>query len=103
MYAIRSYYVKKLENNGYEFEGADASFEILVKKSIGKYNKHFELIGARTITEKRKENEESIAEATVIVKVDGITEHTAAVITSYSIHYTKLYEKYSQKTRFRWS
>ena len=71
--------LKKLENEGYEFEGADASFEILVKKSTGNYNKHFELIGARTITEKRQENDDSIAEATVIVNVDGITEHTAAI------------------------
>ncbi len=71
--------LKKLENQGYEFEGADASFEILVRKYLGTYSKHFELIGARTITEKRKEDEESIAEATVIVRVDGITEHTAAI------------------------
>jgi len=71
--------LKKLENDGYEFEGADASFEILVKKSIEQFNKHFDLISARTISEKRTEDEDSFAEATVIVKVDGITEHTAAI------------------------
>jgi len=71
--------LKTLENEGYEFEGADASFEILVKKSIDKFNKHFELISARTISEKRAEDEDSLAEATVIVRVDGITEHTAAI------------------------
>ena len=71
--------LKTLENEGYEFEGADASFEILVKKSIDKFNKHFELISARTISEKRAEDEDSFAEATVIVRVDGITEHTAAI------------------------
>ena len=53
--------LKTLENEGYEFEGADASFEILVKKSIDKFNKHFELISARTISEKRAEDEDSLA------------------------------------------
>lgn len=71
--------LKTLENQGYEFEGADASFEILVKKSIDNFTKHFELISARTISEKREEAEDSLAEATVIVKVDGVTEHTAAI------------------------
>lgn len=71
--------LKKLENQGYEFEGADASFELLVRKALGQYRKHFELKGARIIVEKRKDDEEPISEATVIVQVDGVTEHTAAV------------------------
>ncbi len=71
--------LKKLENQGYEFEGADASFELLVRKALGEYRKHFELKGARIIVEKRKDDEEPISEATVIVQVDGVTEHTAAV------------------------
>ena len=71
--------LKTLENQGYEFEGADASFEILVKKSLDKFNKHFELVSARTISEKREEDEETLAEATVIIRVDGVTEHTAAI------------------------
>ncbi len=71
--------LKKLESQGYEFEGADASFELLVRRFLGQYRKHFELMGARTISEKRKDDEETMAEATVIVQVDGITEHTAAI------------------------
>ena len=71
--------LKKLENQGYEFEGADASFELLIRKTLGQYRKHFELNGARIIVEKHRDDEEPISEATVIVQVDGITEHTAAI------------------------
>ncbi|MFQ5786865.1 MAG: citramalate synthase [Thermodesulfobacteriota bacterium] len=71
--------IKKLENQGYEFEGADASFELLIRKTLGQYRKHFDLKGARIIVEKHRDDEEPISEATVIVQVDGITEHTAAI------------------------
>lgn len=71
--------LKKLENEGYEFEGADASFELLVRKALGEYRKPFYLKGARTITEKRTEQEDPVTEATLIVQVDGVTEHMAAI------------------------
>lgn len=70
--------LKNLENQGYEFEGADASFELLVRKALGMYKKHFYVKSARTIVEKRTEEEEPITEATVVVQVDGVEEHTAA-------------------------
>ncbi|MCI0455024.1 MAG: citramalate synthase, partial [Candidatus Dadabacteria bacterium] len=70
--------LKKLENQGYEFEGADASFELLIRKILGQYKKHFGLKGATIIVEKHREDEEPISEATVVVEVDGILEHTAA-------------------------
>jgi len=71
--------LKKLENEGYEFEGADASFELLVRKAIGEYRKPFYLKSARTITEKRTEEEDPTTEATIIVEVDGVSEHMAAI------------------------
>jgi len=72
--------LKQLEHQGFQFEGADASFELLLQKTInGAKLRHFELIGFRVIDEKRHEDEASIAEATVIVKgPDGTVEHTAA-------------------------
>ena len=70
--------LKKLENTGYEFEGADASFELLVRKALGFYKKQFYVKSARTIVEKRKEDEEPISEATVEIQVDGITEYTVS-------------------------
>jgi 2-isopropylmalate synthase len=70
--------LKKLENEGYEFEGADASFELLVRKTLGEYRKPFYLKSARTITEKRTEDEDPTNEATLVVQVDGVTEHMTA-------------------------
>ncbi len=71
--------LKKLENEGYEFEGADASFELLIRKAIGEYRKPFYLQSARTITEKRAKDDETVTEATIIVQVDGVEEHMAAI------------------------
>jgi 2-isopropylmalate synthase len=70
--------LKKLENEGFQFEGAEASFELLMKKSLGLHKRFFDLIGFRTINEKRKEGEKPISEATIMIKVGGHTEHTAA-------------------------
>jgi 2-isopropylmalate synthase len=72
--------LKQLEHQGFQFEGADASFELLLQKAInGQKLRHFELIGFRVIDEKRHENEVPIAEATIMVKgPDGQVEHTAA-------------------------
>ncbi|MGH7884560.1 MAG: citramalate synthase, partial [Thermodesulfobacteriota bacterium] len=70
--------LKNLENQGYEFEGADASFELLVRKALGLYKKKFHIKNTRTIVEKRKEDEKAISEATVEVEVDGVTEYTVA-------------------------
>ncbi|MBI5447045.1 MAG: hypothetical protein HY900_38240 [Deltaproteobacteria bacterium] len=36
--------MKKLEDEGYLYEGAEASFEILLKKSIGKHRTFFDLV-----------------------------------------------------------
>jgi len=66
--------VQSLENEGYQFEAADASFELLVKKIMGTYKPAFELIKYHTTVEKRADGD-SITEATVKLKVDGKTEH----------------------------
>jgi 2-isopropylmalate synthase len=73
--------LKQLEHQGFQFEGADASFELLLQKSInGERVRNFELVGFRVIDEKRNEKESSIAEATIMVKgPDGTIEHTAAI------------------------
>jgi 2-isopropylmalate synthase len=70
--------LKSLEHEGYAFEGADASFEILIKKSMGIHKKYFSLKAFRVIDEKRAEGEAPISEATVVVEVGGQLEHTAA-------------------------
>lgn len=70
--------LKNLENEGFQFEGAEASFELLMKKSLGLHKRFFDLIGFRVIVEKRKEGENPISEATIMVRVGGHVEHTAS-------------------------
>ncbi len=70
--------LKNLENEGFQFEAAEASFELLMKKSLGLHKRFFDLVGFRIIVEKRKEGEAPISEATIMVKVGGHIEHTAA-------------------------
>ncbi len=70
--------LKSLEHQGFQFEGAEASFELLLKKTLGLHRRFFDLIGFRVIDEKRKENEVPISEATIMVKVGKHIEHTAA-------------------------
>ncbi len=69
--------VKKLENEGYEFEAADGSFELLVKKNLGEYKKSFDLESFRVIVEKRK-NGGLISEATVKLRLKGEIIHAVA-------------------------
>jgi 2-isopropylmalate synthase len=69
--------IKDLEHQGYHFEGAEASFELLVEKAAGRYKKLFDLEGIRIITEKRGEMN-PISEATIKVVVNGEKVHTAA-------------------------
>ncbi len=70
--------IKQMENRGYQFEGAEASFELLMKRALGTHRKFFSVIGFRVIDEKRHEDEQPISEATIKVKVSGKIEHTAA-------------------------
>jgi len=67
----------ELENEGYVFEAADASFELLVRKTLNTHTPFFNLQGFRVITEVGADNQ-SITEATVKIQVGGQVEHTAA-------------------------
>ena len=68
--------VKELEQRGYQFEAAEGSFELLMRKSLRRYKKLFDLEGFRVSVEKREDNR-LISEATIKVKVGGVREHTA--------------------------
>ncbi len=67
----------EMEHAGYQFDGAEASFELLVEKSVGRYRPRFDLEGFRVIVEKDRDGGIR-TEATIKVKVDGEEEHTAA-------------------------
>lgn len=70
--------LKVLENKGFQYEGAEASFELLIAKAMGTFRKFFDLLSFRVIDEKRSAIEPPVSEATVMMMVGGEIEHTAA-------------------------
>jgi 2-isopropylmalate synthase len=70
--------LKEFEDSGYQFEGAEGSFEILMKKLLNEFRDYFTLEGFRVITEKRGPRQEVLSEATIKVTVDGEKELTAS-------------------------
>lgn len=70
--------LKEKEHEGYQYENAEASLEILVKKYLKLHKKFFKLKSFRVIDEKRREKGAPFSEATVMVEVDGKKEHTVA-------------------------
>jgi 2-isopropylmalate synthase len=71
--------LKQLESQGFQFEGAEGSFEILMKKALGQHKRFFELMGFRVVVEKQNETSPILSEATIMVRVGDTVEHTAAV------------------------
>lgn len=69
--------LKELEHQGYQFEGAEGSFELLILKAMNTYRSFFHLEGFRLIIEKR-ESGQLYAEATIKVRVGERQVHTAA-------------------------
>jgi len=69
--------LKEMEHYGYQFEGAEGSFEILFDKLVHHTKGFFELDGFRVITEKKGANQ-PYSEAVIKLRVDGTEEHTAA-------------------------
>jgi 2-isopropylmalate synthase len=70
--------LKELEHEGFQYEAAEGSFELLLNRALGKVKRYFELVGFRILVSKTDENQPSESEATVMVKVGGKVEHTAA-------------------------
>jgi 2-isopropylmalate synthase len=62
--------VKELEHHGYQFEAADGSFDLLIRKETGEYEPLFRLESWRAIVEKREDGRVE-TEATIKIWVDG--------------------------------
>lgn len=62
--------LKELENRGYAYENADASFEVLLWRHFHQYDDAFRLVSYRTISEVVREQDENISEAVVKIRVD---------------------------------
>jgi len=69
--------IKQLEHEGLSFEGAEASFELLIRRQQAGYVAPFKILDYTCLVEQR-ESRELRAEATVKVEVDGEVLHTAA-------------------------
>jgi 2-isopropylmalate synthase len=69
--------VQNLENKGYQFEAAEASFELLVKKIMGTYKPFFELEKFHVTVEKNPAGKMT-SQATVKLIVNGQTEHAVS-------------------------
>ena len=62
--------VVRLENTGYQFESAGASFDLLIKRIAGTYQPHFEPIKYRIVAGDRNSKENTVfAEAIIKLKV----------------------------------
>src|SRR6185369_1774459 len=74
---VLSELVKQLESEGLAFEGAEASFELLIRRHQADYLAPFRIVDYTCLVEQRS-GRELLAEATVKVEVDGEVLHTAA-------------------------
>jgi 2-isopropylmalate synthase len=71
--------LKELENQGFQYEGAEASFELLMRRAMGLAHNFFTLESFRVMNSKRIIDTSSLTEATIRLTVDGQEEHTASL------------------------
>lgn len=70
--------VKRLEAEGYEFEAADASFELLVRRTLGDCPSYFDLKEYNVDIHKDRVRNYDVAEATIKLVINGAEYHTVA-------------------------
>ncbi len=69
--------LKELEHEGYQFEGAEGSFELLVRKELGLFRPSFELIQYKVMIDDPSPTDLS-ATVAMKIRVNGVVEVTAA-------------------------
>lgn len=69
--------LKEMESEGYQFEGADGSFELLIRKALGTYKPFFTLDRFRILGERPSSNPDTGSMAMVKIVVGGAGEVTA--------------------------
>lgn len=69
--------IKELEHRGFQFEGADASLELMLRRSKADYARPFDLLDFHILVQGHHEGEMDV-EATVKVRVGETVQHTAA-------------------------
>ena len=71
--------LKDLENQGYQYEAAEASFELLMRRALGLQRQFFQLHAFRVINQQDSNAQAPVTEATIRLSVDGNEVHTAAI------------------------
>ncbi len=71
--------LKKKENEGYMYEGAEASFEILMRRAMGLQRNYFNFETFRVMNHKYRMDKPPLTEATIRLFVGGSEVHTAAI------------------------
>jgi 2-isopropylmalate synthase len=69
--------IKELEANGYQFEAADGSFELLAREILDHFTVPFQVKGFK-VSEEKRENGDVYSEATIKIQEYELLEHTAA-------------------------
>ncbi|NLD73468.1 MAG: citramalate synthase, partial [Chloroflexi bacterium] len=69
--------LKERESEGFQYEGAEGSFELLVRRSLPGYRPPFEVLDFLVLVEQRR-GIDMLAEATVKARVQDRVMHTAA-------------------------
>ena len=69
-------HIKKLEHEGFEFEAAEGSLALLIRKILRHQEPPFRIEGYHVSM--RRDQEHSVCQASVKIQVDGVTEHTIA-------------------------
>jgi len=70
--------LKEMEHEGYQYEGAESSFELIIRKILGKYRPSFELKDFKVIVNEPVRSSERNSSAMIKVKVGDQEEITAA-------------------------
>jgi 2-isopropylmalate synthase len=70
-------YIKSLEYDGFQFDGAEASFELLLRSELNEFNPFFNVIDSK-INVSYDNDGRSRAEAVLKIEVDDEVEHTAS-------------------------
>jgi 2-isopropylmalate synthase len=72
--------LKRLESEGYTFDGADASFELLVLRTLGVVKDHFSFVSFRVFDDKWHEDHAPFSEAVVVIDgPDGQRTRNSAI------------------------
>ncbi|MCP3891758.1 MAG: citramalate synthase [Desulfobulbaceae bacterium] len=71
--------LKELENIGYQYEGAEASFELLMRRALGLQKNYFKFETFRVMNHKYRMDKPTLTEATIRLFIGGSEVHTAAM------------------------